>query len=233
MKIKMALLFALFVIIAISGLGTERPPAWAQAIELQGVPNLHRVSGDLYRSAQPSAQGMMNLKNMGIRTVINLRSFHSDRDEIGRTGLDYERLTMKTWHIDRKEAVRFLQLVTDPHRAPVLVHCQHGSDRTGAMCALYRVTVQGWSKEEAIREMSEGGFGFHRIWANLKKWLREIDVPALKRDAGIKPHPPANGMGCANVRPWPALDSDPFPSSSYAGSVFDFQYFAASLFYCQ
>lgn len=40
---------------------------------------------------------------------------------------------------------------------------RHGSDRTGTMCALYRIAVQGWSKEDAIREMTAGGFGFHRI----------------------------------------------------------------------
>jgi len=172
----------------------ERPSSWAQAIGLEGVPNLHRVSGDLYRSAQPSAQGMKNLKIMGIRTIVNLRTFHSDRDEIGGIDLGYERITMKTWHIDRKEAVRFLQLVTDPDRAPVLVHCQHGADRTGAMCALYRVAVQGWTREEAIREMTDGGFGFHRIWANLKKWIRKIDVQALKKDAGIKAGANPGGM---------------------------------------
>jgi len=177
------LLIALF---AASCWAAERPSAWAQAIALEGVPNLHQVSSDLYRSAQPSAPGMKNLKNMGIRTIVNLRSFHSDRDEIGKIDLDYERITMKTWHIDRKEAVRFLRWATDPHRTPVLVHCQHGSDRTGVLCALYRIAVQGWTKDEAIREMTEGGFGFHRIWANLKQWIRKIDVAALKKDAGIK-----------------------------------------------
>jgi protein tyrosine phosphatase (PTP) superfamily phosphohydrolase (DUF442 family) len=181
---SLAFMMALIVLAAINGLAAERPSSWAQAIELQGVPNLHRVSADLYRSAQPSAQGMANLKSMGIRTIVNLRSFHSDRDEIGETALGQERLPMQTWHINRKKAVRFLQLVTDPHRTPVLVHCQHGADRTGIMCALYRVAVQGWTREEAIREMTDGGFGFHGIWVNLKKWIRKIDVSALKKDAG-------------------------------------------------
>jgi len=184
--LSIACMVGLLAFAAANGWAAERPSSWAQAIELEGVPNLHQVSITLYRSAQPSAQGMNNLKKMGIRTVVNLRSFHSDRDEIGKTDLGYERITMKTWRIDRQEAVRFLRLVTDPHRTPVLVHCQHGSDRTGVMCALYRIAVQGWTKEEAIREMTAGDFGFHRIWANLEKWIRKIDVAALKKDAGIK-----------------------------------------------
>jgi hypothetical protein len=45
--------------------------------------------------------------------------------------------------------------------------------------------VQGWSKEEAIREMTEGGFGFHRVWFNLPGWIESIDMESLKEDAGI------------------------------------------------
>ncbi|MGI5868853.1 MAG: fused DSP-PTPase phosphatase/NAD kinase-like protein [Kiritimatiellia bacterium] len=163
-----------------------RPASWARPIALEGVPNLHQVSANLYRSAQPSALGMKNLKAKGIETIVNLRSFHSDRDEIGGTGLGYEHIYMKAWHPERKEVVRFLQVVTHEKRPPVLVHCQHGADRTGTMCALYRVAVQGWSKEEAIREMTQGGFGFHEVWQNLPGWIEELDVESIKQDAGIE-----------------------------------------------
>jgi protein tyrosine/serine phosphatase len=153
---------------------------------MKDVPNLHRVSDTLYRSAQPSAEGMNNLKTMGIKTVLNLRSFHSDRKEIGDTGLAYEHIYMKAWHPEEKEAVRFLQIVTNPGRVPVIVHCQHGADRTGAMCALYRVAVQGWSKEEAIEEMMKGGFGFHAVWDNLLQWINALGVEKIKKRVGIK-----------------------------------------------
>jgi protein tyrosine phosphatase (PTP) superfamily phosphohydrolase (DUF442 family) len=142
---------------------TKRLANWAQPIKLEGAPNLFKVSDVLYRSAQPTAQGMKNLKKLGIKTIVNLRSFHSDRQEIGATGLAYEHIYMKAWHPETKEAARFLQIVNDPARQPVLVHCQHGSDRTGTMCALYRIAVQDWSKKDAIREMRDGGYGFHRI----------------------------------------------------------------------
>lgn len=128
---------------------------------------------------------MKNLKRKGVETIINLRSFHSDRDEIGETGLGYEHIYMKAWHPERKEAVRFLQVVANPKRTPVLVHCLHGSDRTGSMCALYRIAVQGWSKKKAIREMTTAGFGFHEIFDNLPDWIRQLDVDSLRKDAGI------------------------------------------------
>jgi protein tyrosine phosphatase (PTP) superfamily phosphohydrolase (DUF442 family) len=165
---------------------TNRPLHWAQPMQMKGVPNLHKVSDTLYRSAQPSKEGIKNLKAAGIETVINLRSSHSDRDEIGETGLAYEHIYMKAWHPEEEDAVRFLQIVTNPIHAPFLVHCQHGADRTGTMCALYRVTVQGWSKEEAIEEMIQGGFGFHGVWDNLIQWISTLDVERIKKKAGIK-----------------------------------------------
>jgi len=164
----------------------NRPPHWAQPIQMKGVPNLHKVSDTLYRSAQPSAEGMRNLRAMGVETIVNLRSFHSDRHEIGDTGLAYEHIYMKAWHPEEEDAVRFLQIVANPRRDPVLVHCQHGADRTGTMCALYRVAVQGWSKEEAIEEMSQGEFGFHRLWDNLIQWINALDIERIKKRAGIQ-----------------------------------------------
>ena len=164
----------------------NRPAQWAERIQLKGVPNLHRVSDTLYRSAQPSAEGMKNLEATGIETIVNLRSFHSDRDKIKKTGLAYEHIYMKAWHPEEEDAVRFLQIVTNPKRAPVLVHCQHGADRTGAMCAIYRVAVQGWSKEEALREMTEGGFEFHGIWQDLVRWITALDMEGIKKEAGIR-----------------------------------------------
>jgi protein tyrosine phosphatase (PTP) superfamily phosphohydrolase (DUF442 family) len=164
----------------------NRPAHWAAPIRLEGVANLHKVSDTLFRSAQPSAEGMKNLKAMGIETIVNLRSFHSDRDKIMETGLAYEHIYMKAWHPEGEDAVRFLQIVTNSKRTPVLIHCQHGADRTGAMCAIYRVAVQGWSREEALKEMTEGGFEFHGIWQDLVQWISALDMEEIKKRAGIR-----------------------------------------------
>ena len=185
--ITISILFSLNVnlIDAAEESSAPRSNLWAKPLKIEGAPNLHKVSDMLYRSAQPTAKGMVNLKAMGIETIINLRSFHSDRDEIGETGLAYEHIYMKAWHPEMKEAIRFLQIVTNPRRTPILVHCQHGADRTGTMCALYRVVVQGWTKEAAIEEMTQGGFGFHGIWSNLIQWMRELDIEAIKKKRGL------------------------------------------------
>ena len=163
----------------------ERPAEWAQPYLLAGVCNLHKVSPDLYRSAQPTAEGMANLKANGITTVVNLRSFHSDRDEIGDTKLKYKHIYMKAWHPEEEDIIEFLRIVSNPDNTPVLVHCQHGSDRTGTMCALYRIIVQGWPKTKAIDEMRCGGFGFHKIWEDLAAWINRLNLEEIRTKAGI------------------------------------------------
>ena len=163
----------------------HKSPFWAKQIQIKGVPNLYKVSDDLYRSAQPTAEGMGNLKSMGIKTIVNLRAFHSDYDEMGCFDFGYERIYMKPWRPEEEDAVRFLQIVTDPAKTPVLVHCQHGADRTGIMVALYRVAVEGWAKEVALCEMTQGGFGFHSVWNNLIGWFGELDVEGIKEKAGM------------------------------------------------
>lgn len=158
---------------------------WAQPLELPGLPNLHKVSEDLYRGAQPTSEGMKQLERLGVRTVVNLRAFHSDLDELEGTELAYEYIDMTAWNPEDKDVVRFLQVITDSNSAPVFVHCKHGSDRTGTVCAIYRIVIEDWSKEDAIEEMTKGGFGFHSFWRNLPKYIRELDIEKIERQAGI------------------------------------------------
>ncbi|MEW5735585.1 MAG: caspase family protein [Thermodesulfobacteriota bacterium] len=166
-------------------MGADRPRSWATPMVLPGVPNFWKVTQDLYRGGQPDKEGMLGLEKMGIKTIINLRSFHSDRSMIYGTKLGYEHMYVKNWCVEEKEVVRFLQLATDKNRTPVFVHCWHGSDRTGTMVAIYRIAVQGWTKEEALREMTEGGYGFHETWRNLVDYVNGLDINRIKAEAGL------------------------------------------------
>jgi protein tyrosine phosphatase (PTP) superfamily phosphohydrolase (DUF442 family) len=165
---------------------TTRPANWAVPIQFPGLPNLHKVSDGLYRGAQPTAEGFRELKKLGIKTVVNLRSDHSDMDEMDNIGLEYVSIPMHAWHPEQEDLVQFLKVVTDPTKTPVFVHCQHGSDRTGEICAAYRVAVQGWNVEDAIKEMLEGGFGFHSVWrGRMGGYLRGLNYDGVRKQAGI------------------------------------------------
>ena len=39
-----------------------------------------------------------------------------------------------------------------------------GSDRTGLLCAIYRVVFEGWTKDDAMAEMFGGDFHTSRLW---------------------------------------------------------------------
>ncbi|MFO1488408.1 MAG: tyrosine-protein phosphatase [Verrucomicrobiota bacterium] len=162
-----------------------RPGNWAVAISRPGLPNCFQLTTNFYRGAQPTAAGMRTLKEMGVKTVVNLRSFHSDRELVSDTGLNRRHLKLEPWHLDDEQAVQFLKLVGDTNNLPIFIHCQRGADRTGTLCALYRIAVCGWPKAEAIEEMREGGFGFSPAWQNLVKYLEEADIDRLRQKAGL------------------------------------------------
>jgi protein tyrosine/serine phosphatase len=161
----------------------NRPSEWAVPIKLQGVDNLYKINDNLYRSAQPTNQGMKNLKKLGIKTIMNLRAFHSGTDKIRGTGLLDEELSVKTWHIEDEDIIRVLRIIQKKENGPFLIHCQHGADRTGVMSAMYRIVEQGWSKDEAIREMVDGGYGFHTIWSNIIYYVKNVDIEKIKRES--------------------------------------------------
>ena len=190
MKILM-ILAVLFVMMPIlSGCQKKTDPAieaaeamqytTAEAITIEGAENLYKISDDLYRGQQPSAEGFAELKKLGIKTVVNLRAHHSDTDELEGIDLEYVSIPMDTWNPELEHVQAFLEVVTDESKLPVFVHCMHGSDRTGTMVAVYRMVVQDMEKDKAIEEMTKGPFGYHKMWKGLPEFLNELDVEKLK-----------------------------------------------------
>lgn len=157
-----------------------RPAHWAEPITLEGVPNLHRLTPTLYRSEQPSALGMKNLERLGIRTVINLRAFNHDDEEVRGTSLRTERTKILTWRVDDRHVVEVMRMLKNSENGPFLIHCQHGADRTGLMSAMYRMIEQNWSADEALKELTDGGYGYHTVWRNILRYVRSADVERLR-----------------------------------------------------
>jgi len=171
--------------------GKSRPQNWATPLAAgTGLPNLHRVNSSLYRSAQPTKEGFALLGtqtslvkgDQPIRTIVSLRAFNDDEPLVpANFKLRLEQIRFKTWHPEDEDVVKFLRIVTTPSLQPVLVHCQHGSDRTGTMVAIYRIAYEGWTKAQAIDEMINGGFGFHPMWQNLLRYIEALDINSVKK----------------------------------------------------
>ena len=115
-----------------------------------------------------------------IKQTLEAARMATDDEEIQGTSLEYEHIRMFPWAPEDEQIIRFLQIVSDKKRSPVFVHCMHGSDRTGTMCAAYRIVMEGWGNQEAIDEMVEGGFGFHMTWKELIDYLDDLDVDDIK-----------------------------------------------------
>jgi tyrosine-protein phosphatase SIW14 len=153
--------------------------------DIVGLGNYAQVSLVLHRGAQPTAEGFAALKKLGIKTVVNLRLTHSDRDKLRGLGLRYAHIPSAAWNPDDASIARFLSIVTDPNNQPVFVHCQHGADRTGAAVASYRIVAQGWTPKQAEQELAR--FGFHPIWARIPEWIEHFDADAMRKRVAARP----------------------------------------------
>lgn len=158
----------------------QRASSWGVSVADPELKNFYRVDEHLYRSAQPDAAGMKQLEKLGIVNVLNLRQFHTDTKEAEGTSLHLYHVPMNAALIKDEDVIAALNIISAAKK-PVLVHCWHGSDRTGAVVAMYRIFFQGWSKEDAITEMVEGGYGHHAIYSNIAKYIKAVDVEAMRR----------------------------------------------------
>ena len=152
-----------------------RPLDWAQPVIGVPIKNLHLVAPGIYRSGQPDDEGMRALAAAGVRTVLSLRDWHDDADEAAGTTLVLQREAMSAGKLEDAAMRRALAVLRTAEK-PIVVHCWHGSDRTGAVIALYRIVEQGWTQAAAIDEMKHGDFGLHDNWyPNIELWLTQID----------------------------------------------------------
>ena len=122
---------------------------------------------------------------MGIHRILNLQQHHHDQDEIGDLPIKEYRVKMSVFtpkYDDLVEAVKYIA----QSDTPVLVHCMKGSDRTGTVVAAYRIAIHKWSREEAIKEMVEGGYGHNTKWVELHKLLYALDIEKFRYDVTVK-----------------------------------------------
>ncbi|HUX03178.1 MAG: protein tyrosine phosphatase family protein [Phycisphaerae bacterium] len=153
-----------------------------------GVLNFAKVSDSLWRGGQPSAESFTKLKAMGVRTVVSLRTFNTDRRLLKGHGLKYLHISFKTWHPETEDILEFLKTVEDPANQPVFVHCKWGTDRSGMMTAVYRIVVEGWAKEQALEEMH--AMGFNEAWDSISDYVERLDAAAIKERLRDAPAPP-------------------------------------------
>ena len=159
---------------------SQRPQQWAALINAQD--NLYQVSPQLYRSKQPVQSDTATLQQLNIKTVINLRARNQDAVELTDSNFRLVHVPINTWSISSEQLAQALWHIEQAQQqGNVLLHCYHGSDRTGVVTAMYRIIYQNWPITDAQREMKYGGFGFHPVWVNIDQFFKPEKVEQIKQ----------------------------------------------------
>lgn len=141
-----------------------------------GVKNFGRINQNYFRGAQPKGWDYVSLAQLGIKTVIDLQHDGNPTEKglVEAKGMNFFRIGM--WD-NRKptleQVAEFLKIVNNPANQPVFIHCKGGRHRTGVMTAVYRMTHDGWTVEQAYVEMKQYDFGYGFGHGPLKEFAYE------------------------------------------------------------
>jgi protein tyrosine/serine phosphatase len=132
-----------------------------------------KIGAGIYRGPSPQSKSdFQDLENLGIKYMLNLQS----GEPLLKDGSPLiESLTGDLFGIriyshplgeilppnqeELEDAFNFIV-----NHGPVYIHCKTGVDRTGMVCAYYKMTFFNWSKKQAVNEMKALGMHFWYSW---------------------------------------------------------------------
>lgn len=153
--------FVYLLVLQIAILSAGAAAQWTDRAKQISIKNFGRVNDNYYRGSQPDAGQFRDLKQLGVKTVIDLRKDNVEQasDWARASGLQYINIPLTTKRAATEDQTSyFLRLVSDPANWPVFVHCKGGRHRTGEMTAIYRITQDGWTADQAYEEMKKYDF---------------------------------------------------------------------------
>lgn len=161
------------VVIALAILSAAQTAERDKASKIQ-IKNFGCINESLYRGAQPKERDYADLAAMGVKTIIDLQRNGKEEEQslVEAQGMKFYRIPMSDrGQPSADQAELFLRLVNDPANQPVFVHCAGGRHRTGAMSAIYRITHDGWSADQAYLEMKRYDFEYGMGHGSLKNYV--------------------------------------------------------------
>lgn len=159
-RLPVFLLLALSLCLSAFGQSTSSP---------KNLPNLFKVNETLYRGGQPTEAGIKQLAVMGIKTVIDLRDNdgRAKREEswAKAAGLNFINVPLSNIFGPKDAKIDdILKQIDLADNQPVFVHCKRGSDRTGTVIAVYRISHDSWTGDQATAEAKKFGLGWWQFW---------------------------------------------------------------------
>ena len=164
------------------------------------LPNFHEVHPYLFRGGEPSEIGLEKLKEMGVATIIDLRAPSemkiAEKDIAKRLGFHYINLVMDS-HAPTEEQVKTMMQEIDKAKEEfdngvknksVFVHCAHGSDRTGCMIGIWRVSREQWDYPTTYKEMRQYWFTpkFTRLSGAVEEYANKTHLQSGAADGSRK-----------------------------------------------
>ena len=171
--------------------------AYGEKLKLTGLPNGGKITDGLFRGAQPHAEGVAQLKKLGITTIVDLRGenhelVEKERKQAESLGMRFVKIPVSGWSPPSNEQVAQFLALFDDRKEKVFVHCRFGDDRTGVFVATYRMTFDGWPAEQAMKEMYF--FGFNGFWhPAMKSYIHDFPEK-LKTAPALAPFANKNKM---------------------------------------
>ena len=172
--------FAAVVVLTIAGFAT-----WLLFFKTYHLATVQQ--GVLYRDGCQKPSEFVNAINrVKPRTVVSLidanelhdprkPQFQMEEKLLALHGITLERIPVKLGGWPTKEDVaKFLEIVKDKNRQPVLVHCAQGVRRTGMMVAAYQEAVMGMSDAQAKAEILTFGHS-DRTASDVRRFIEGYD----------------------------------------------------------
>jgi tyrosine-protein phosphatase SIW14 len=154
-------------------------PPFAEKISLPGVRDFGKVSNFLYRGGQPKGDALEELRRLHIDTIVDLRGelpglVENERDRAVSLRMRFINLPGSGWATPSdKDIAQFFDLLLERPRRTIFIHCWLGGDRSGMFIAAYRIAFDGWSPQQAIREMR--AFHYLHFWhPNMARWVEKF-----------------------------------------------------------
>jgi protein tyrosine/serine phosphatase len=173
-----------------AAIGAAEGPTPAIDISRIEIDNFGQVNARYYRGEQPQDRDYRDLAALGIRTVIDLQKDYSADEArlVEGAGMRFYRIPMTTRVPPTPGQIAlFLEVVDDPARQPVYVHCAGGKHRTGVMTAIYRMERDGWTPSQAFAEMKRYKFGADFLHPEFKKFVyayQRLSLPGAPAASG-------------------------------------------------
>ena len=146
----------------------------------------YRVDEHIYRGRQPHRADFAEIARLGFKTVLDLRggAIHKPREKkaVEAAGMQYISIRLSgIWEPQDEQIAKILDVMEDPARWPIFMHCRRGDDRLGLAIACYRIAHDHWTNEQAFREACDEGLS--RFEPLMRRYIRHFDPSRLPNAA--------------------------------------------------